>query len=101
MIFLAAKSSGGSPLGLLLPLVVLFVVFYFFLIRPQQKRARQQQNLLTELHPGDEVVTIGGLFAEIVVVADDHVILEMYDGTQAKFLKSAISRRLGGDVEVE
>lgn len=83
-----------SGLVSLLPFVLIFVVMYFLMIRPQQKRAQEQRRLVASLEPGDEVVTIGGVFGDIVEVDDAEVILEVYDGTQVKFLRSAIARKV-------
>lgn len=89
--------QGGGILALLLPLVLLGGVAYFLLIRPQQKRAQQHQRLVTELEPGDQVITIGGMFGEIVEIDEDRVTLEMYDGTQIEFIRTAISRKVAPD----
>ncbi len=77
-----------------LPFILLIGVFYFLLIRPQQKKAQKHKALLKEVEPGDEVVTIGGLFGDVVELDENRVLLELYDGTQAEFLRSAISRRV-------
>jgi preprotein translocase subunit YajC len=77
-----------------LPFILIIVVFYFLLIRPQQKRTQAHQRLLASIEPGDEVVTIGGLFGDVVEIDENTVLLEVYDGTQMRFLRSAISRRV-------
>ncbi len=78
----------------LLPIVALLFIFYFLLIRPQQKRAKEHQRLVKAIGPGDEIVTIGGLFGVVVEVTDDRVMIEAYDGSQLEFLRSAISRKV-------
>lgn len=90
-----------SGLVSLLPFVLIFVVMYFLMIRPQQKRAQEQRRLVSSLEPGDEVVTIGGVFGDIVEVDDAEVILEVYDGTQVKFLRSAVARKVVADDAVD
>lgn len=77
----------------ILVLIATFVVFYFLLIRPQQKRSKQHQELLKAVEPGDEVVTIGGLYGDVVEIDDQSVLIEVYDGTQMRFMRSAISRK--------
>ncbi|MBX7161869.1 MAG: preprotein translocase subunit YajC [Acidimicrobiia bacterium] len=67
---------------------------YFLMVRPQKKRADEQRRLIASLEPGDEVVTIGGVFGDIVEIQDAEVILEVYDGTQVRFLRSAIARKV-------
>lgn len=90
-----------SGLVTLLPFVLIFVVMYFLMVRPQKRRAQEQQRLLSSLEPGDEVVTIGGVFGDIVEVEDGDVILELYDGTQVKFLRSAIARKVVAEDAVD
>jgi preprotein translocase subunit YajC len=84
----------GSPVGSLLLLVLLFGLFYFMLIRPQRRRVQQHQRLVDSLEPGDDVVTIGGLYGTIVSIGDEDVELEVSSGTTLRFLKSAIARRI-------
>lgn len=93
------KKAGGGILTLLLPLVLLGAVAYFLLIRPQQKQRQQHSELVSQLEPGDEVVTIGGIFGEIVEIDENRVTLEMYDGTQIEFLRTAISRKVAPERE--
>ena len=43
-------------------------LMYFFMIRPQQKQQKKHQSMMSQLKPGDHVVTIGrlhGVVAEI------------------------------------
>ncbi len=82
-----------GALGSIVPLILIVVVFYFLLIRPNQKRQQQHKALLSEIEPGDEVVTIGGIFGDVVDIDDDRVLLEVYDGAQIEFLRTAISRK--------
>ena len=77
----------------LLFVLVLVAVFWFVAIRPQQQRAKQQKAMLAALEPGDEIVTIGGLFAT-VVNAGDRVLVRVADGSTLEFSPQAISRVL-------
>lgn len=94
-----SKAQGGGLFTLLLPLVLLGGVFYFLLIRPQQRQRQQHQRVVSEIEPGDEVVTIGGIFGDVVEVDADRITIEVYDGTQIEFMKTAISRRIGPERE--
>jgi len=98
-LFLLAQDSGsqsGSPLTLLLPLVLMGGVFYFFLIRPQRAQRQRQQELLGALEIGDEVLTIGGMYGTIVDIDEDEdtVSVEVAPGTRIRMLRRAISQRL-------
>ena len=73
--------------------VVLFGVMYFILIRPQKKQAKKTQDMLSQIKPGDKVVTIGGLhgIVEEVNSADNTVVLDC-EGIFLTFEKRSISR---------
>jgi preprotein translocase subunit YajC len=86
--------TGGAGTSSLIFLVLMVVLFYLLLIRPQQRRARQQRELLSGVQVGDEVVTIGGMHGTVREVDDGEVVLEIADGVEVRFLKSAIARRL-------
>ena len=72
---------------------VLFGVMYFILIRPQKKQAQKTQDMLSQIKPGDKVVTIGGLhgIVEEVNSADNTVVLDC-EGIFLTFEKRSISR---------
>ena len=89
-----AQTSDPNPIVQLLPLLLLVAVFYFLLIRPQQRRMRQQRSLIESLDVGDEVLTIGGMFATITGVEDDAFVVEVAPGTRVRLLKSAVARRV-------
>jgi preprotein translocase subunit YajC len=76
----------------LLLIVLLFGVMYFMMIRPQQKRRREAQAMQSSLGPGDEIVTIGGLHATVVAIADDVVTVEIAPGVNVRFARPAIAR---------
>ena len=44
------------------------------------------------LGPGDEVVTIGGLYGTVVGVDDDTVTVEVAPGVQSRYARPAIAR---------
>jgi preprotein translocase YajC subunit len=67
----------------LLFLAAAIVAFYFLLIRPQQQATKKQKALVESLEPGAEIMTIGGIFATIISVEDDRVLVETADDTDA------------------
>jgi preprotein translocase subunit YajC len=82
-----------DPTGLLL-LGGMIVVFYFLIIRPQQRQRRQHQDLISSIEPGDEIVSIGGIFGRVRSIDDSVVMLEVADGTVLKIARGAISRKI-------
>jgi preprotein translocase subunit YajC len=96
----SGTQSGGSLIGLALPLLML-VGFYFLLIRPQRNRQRAQQSLLAQLEVGDEVLTSGGIFGTIIEIDEDDGVLtvEIAPGTNVKMLRQGVAQRFVEDDE--
>jgi preprotein translocase subunit YajC len=88
----AATAQGGGSFLPLLFIVLLFGVMYFLMIRPQQKRRREAMQMQSALAPGDDIVTIGGLHATVVSIADDVVTVEIAPGVHARYARPAIAR---------
>jgi preprotein translocase subunit YajC len=97
--FILAAASKGNPLMTFLPLIVIVGAFYFFLIRPQRNKQRQQQQMQKNLEPGTRVITTSGMYATVVEVNDDGVVLEIVPGVQAQFVSQAIMRVLEEETE--
>ena len=90
----ATSSSGGSSTFLIL-IVVVFIGFYFLLIRPQRNRQRkvmEQQNTVT---PGARVRTTAGMYATVVAVDGDDIVLEIAPGIEVRYLKRAVMEVVG------
>jgi preprotein translocase subunit YajC len=77
--------------GFLLVIVVLFAFMYLLLIRPQRQQQARQQEMLNALKPGDEVITVGGIYGDIVEVEDDRVALEIAEDVEIEVSKRAIA----------
>ena len=76
----------------LIPFVVVLALIWLVLIRPQSRRRATQRAMQARLQPGDEVLTIGGLFGTIQVLADDEVTLEVAPGTVIRVDRLAVAR---------
>jgi preprotein translocase subunit YajC len=85
----AAKSSGFNPSTLILILVVV-VAFYLLMIRPRQRRQQQAQQKQNTMQPGARVRTTAGMYATVVDVDDDDVILEVAPGVEVRYMKRAV-----------
>lgn len=89
--FADAPKAGQSGFMAFLPMIAFMVILYFLLIRPQQKKQKAHQALIAAIKPGDKVMTGSGLLATVTkVLNDNEVMLEITDGVQCKFIKSAI-----------
>jgi preprotein translocase subunit YajC len=87
----AAPAQQGSPVSLLVMMVLFFAVFYFMAIRPQMKRAKEHRALLSGLSKGDEVLTNGGVAGRIDDLGESFITVEIADGVKVKVQKNAIS----------
>ena len=79
----------------------MIVLFWVLIVMPQRRRRATQQQILMQLEPGDEVMTVGGLFGTVRGVGDHHVELEIAPGTQVRLAKSAITARTDAEPEEE
>jgi preprotein translocase subunit YajC len=85
----AAKSGGFNPSTLILILVVV-VAFYMLMIRPQRRRQQQAQQKQNSVQPGARVRTTAGMYATVVDVDGDDVVLEVAPGVEVRYMKRAV-----------
>ncbi|MGN1279756.1 MAG: preprotein translocase subunit YajC [Limosilactobacillus sp.] len=90
---LGAANAGASSYSGIILILLMIALMYFFMIRPQQKQRKQHQDMMSSLHPGDEVVTIGRLHGKIDSInqADRTVTLDC-EGIYLTFDMVAIAR---------
>lgn len=86
----AAKSSGGFSSSTLIFIVIIIAVVYLLLIRPQQRRKQQAQQKQDNVRPGARVRTTAGMYATVVAVDGDDVVLEVAPGIECRYMKRAI-----------
>jgi len=77
--------------GFLVLLVAMFGFMYFLLIRPQRAQQRKHADLLSSLKPGDEVVTAGGIYGEVVQLDAERVMIEIDDDVRIAVARRAIA----------
>jgi preprotein translocase subunit YajC len=79
--------------------VAAVAAFYFILLQPVLKSQKEQRKAVQMLQIGDEVVTTGGLIAEVkdVITPVDgptELILELAPGIRVRAVTESVSRRL-------
>jgi preprotein translocase subunit YajC len=90
--FLAAGStaSKGNPYLFPIIIVALFGLLYFVMIRPQRNRQRQAAQMQSEIMPGQRVRTTAGMYATVVSIEGDDVVLEVAPGINVRYMRRAI-----------
>lgn len=82
----------------LLLIVGMLVVFYVLVIRPQQKRAAAQRAMIAAIQAGDEIVTVGGIFAT-VIEAGERIRVSTVDGSELEIAPQAVGQVLPKETE--
>lgn len=89
-ILLQAAPAQGGGLTQMLFFIPMIAIFYFFMIRPQMKKQKEQKKLIESIGKGDKIVTLGGIQAKIIEVAETSFLIES-EGTKLRINKSAVS----------
>jgi preprotein translocase subunit YajC len=86
----STKSSSGGSFQIILFAVAIFALVYVFMIRPQQRRRQQATQKQNTMGPGARVRTTAGMYATVVEVDGDDVVLEVAPGVEVRYMKRAI-----------
>ena len=90
---------GAGYGGILIP-IVMFALLWFVLIRPQKAKQQRQRQLLSAVAPGDEILTVGGIFGIVQDIdEDDELIVEIADGVHVRIARKAIATVVKPDPE--
>ena len=83
----------------LIVIVVLFALFWLLLIRPQRRRQAAQSQMIQSIEVGDEIVTAGGLYGNVIGVGDDELLVEIAHGVNVRIARRAVAGIVGPDEE--
>lgn len=102
----SGSDQGGSGAGfgnitLVIYIVAFIAIFYFLLIRPGKKQRKQHQEVIEAIRKGDEVMTAGGIFGTVTMVADDYLMVEIAKKTEVKLSRGSIARRVSVEASSE
>jgi preprotein translocase subunit YajC len=95
----AAKKSTGSPVFLIL--IVVMVGVYLLWLRPQRKRQQAQMRERQQAEVGDDVVTAAGIYGKVVAIDGDRVSVEVAPGTTIDIARRAMGQRIDRPVDDE
>jgi preprotein translocase subunit YajC len=88
--------NGGSGFFLL---IIAFGFLYFVMVRPQKRRQMETPRMLDNLKPGDEVVTAGGIYGEIVGLGDEDVHVRIAPELDVRVARRAIASVIPAETE--
>ena len=77
--------------GFFIVLLAMFGFLYFLMIRPQRAQQRKRTEMISALKPGDEVITTGGIYGEVVQLDEERVMLEIDDDVRVAVARGAIA----------
>ncbi len=78
-------------MSILLLIVVAFALMWLFVVRPQRRRQNEQMSMQDTLHPGDEIVTAGGVYGTVTSVDEEDVRVEIAPGVVVRVARRAIA----------
>ena len=77
----AAPADGAAQQPSAWPTILMFgaiiLVMWLFMIRPQRKQQKEMQEFRNSLKKGDKVITVGGIYGEIVEVNEKTVLIRV------------------------
>lgn len=76
----------------LIIIIAMFALLWVLLIRPQRAKQQQQQRMLSTVEPGDEILTVGGLYGIVQEIdEDDDLIVEIAEGIHVRVARRAVA----------
>ncbi len=75
---------------------VLFIVgMYYVLIHlPRKTQDKRHREMIQNLKPGDKVLTVGGMYGEVVRLEENTVILKLAEQVEVEFVLRAITGKV-------
>ena len=89
--------SALDGFGSMMPMIIIMAVLIYFMWRSQKKEQKRRQEMIEGVKAGDRVVTIGGLYGEIVTVKEQTFIVKIAENTRVELMKSAVSSVPAGE----
>jgi preprotein translocase subunit YajC len=76
----------------LILIVAMFALLWLLLIRPQRMKQAQQQQLIESVEPGDEILTVGGLYGIVEEIDEEgDLVVEVAEGIQVRIARRAVA----------
>jgi len=90
-LYLQGIGGGLGSMGPIVMMVAVFAIFYFLMIMPQQRKQKKWAEMLTQIKPGDKVVTSGGLAGVVMSAKDETLVLRLPpDNIKLEVVRSSV-----------
>ena len=90
-LYLQGIGGGLGSMGPIVMMVAVFAIFYFLMIMPQQRKQKKWAEMLTQIKPGDKVVTSGGLSGVVMSAKDETLVLRLPpDNIKLEVVRSSV-----------
>lgn len=76
-------------------MVIILLMFWWIIIKPTTRRQREHRELIDSLEEGDRIVTVGGLYGEIVQIREDEIDVEVAEDVIITLDRRGVRRRRG------
>ena len=78
--------------GGFLIILLAFGLMYLLILRPQRARQQRQRQLLENVEPGDEVLTVGGLYGIVQSIDEEgDLIVEIAEGVHVRLARRSVA----------
>ncbi len=87
-------------MGSLIIIVAMFALLWVLMIRPQRAKQQHQKRMLEAVAPGDEILTVGGLFGIVQEIDEDgDLVVEIAEGIHVRIARRAVATVVKPDEE--
>jgi preprotein translocase subunit YajC len=90
-------------MGSLIIIVALFALLWVLIIRPQRAKQQKQQRMLNEVDPGDEILTVGGIYGIVQEIEEEDeggdLVVEIAEGIHVRVARRAVAAVVKPDDE--
>ena len=97
--FLQTTAEQGSPLGIVLPLLLVFGIYYVIVIYPTRRNQKKVQAMIDSLKVGDKVITSSGIYGTIAGLREDRIQIRVAENVKLEMARSAVTAFQNPDPE--
>ncbi len=85
-----AAQTQGSPMSMLVMMVLIFGLMFFMLSRSNKKQQQKRQQMLDSIVKGSDVLLSGGIYGKVAEVKDKVLIVDIADKVSVKVDRAGV-----------